>query len=47
MDGYTTQIEALHEHASYIRDEIGPAVNAALDASRSVSLGPDVLGYIC
>ncbi len=47
MDGYATQIEALHKHGGYVRDEIGPAVEAVLDASRSVSLGPDVLGYIC
>ncbi len=47
MDGYATQIEALHEHAGYVRGEIRPAVDAALDGSRSVSLGPDVLGHIC
>lgn len=47
MDGYATQVEALHEHAGYVRGEVGAAVDAAREASRSVTLGPDVLGYIC
>jgi hypothetical protein len=47
MTGFSTQTEAVQAHGKTLAGQIADDLDEAVQAARTVTLGPEVMGVIC